>query len=208
MSSVRVPVAEFERSAASPGDWPPEGDDAPPEIAFCGRSNVGKSSLINFLLERKGLVRTSRTPGRTRLTNFFGVEILDGEARRRMRMVDLPGFGYAKVAKSERATWRPAIEAYLTGRSSLKVVVLLIDARRGVELDERELAPWIAARGARVIPVLTKSDKLAKHERPLLVTRTRKELGAQVVAVSVTEGFGRDELWRRLLRELPPPATV
>jgi GTP-binding protein len=206
MSIIRVPVAEFERSAASPGDWPPldEGAGGPPEVAFCGRSNVGKSSLINFLVERRGLVRTSRTPGRTRLTNFFQVELLDGESRLRLRLVDLPGFGYAKVAKSERATWRPAIETYLAKRSSLAAVVLLVDARRGVELDERELAPWIAARGRRVLPVITKSDQVAKHERPIVAERVSRDLGVPAVVVSVTEGFGREALWRRLLAALPP----
>ncbi|MSP59110.1 MAG: YihA family ribosome biogenesis GTP-binding protein [Myxococcales bacterium] len=199
---MRVPVADFERSAAAPTDWPPE-EEGLPEVAFCGRSNVGKSSLINFLVDRKGLVRVSRTPGRTRLVNFFQVELLDGETRRRVRLVDLPGFGYAKVSKTERATWRPGIEAYLGKRGALRAVALLVDARRDVEIDERELAPWIAARGVRVIPVITKADKLSKHERPLAADKLRRTLGSAPVLVSATEGFGREELWRRLLAALP-----
>ncbi len=205
MDTVRIALAEYERSAASPADLPGPPDEGPPpaEIAFCGRSNVGKSSLINFLVERKGLVRTSRTPGRTRLTNFFRVELLVGGARRSLRLVDLPGFGYAKVSKDERATWRPAIEAYLAGRAQLAVVALLVDARRGPELDERELAPWIAAHGKRVVAAITKSDQVPKHERPLLAARVRKELAAPAVVVSVNDQIGRDELWSRLLAALP-----
>jgi GTP-binding protein len=198
---IKVPVAEYERSAAAPADWPAE---ELPEVAFCGRSNVGKSSLINQLVDRRGLVRTSRTPGRTRLTNFFRVEVIEaGGARRAMRMVDLPGFGYAKVSKAERATWRPAIEAYLGQRRPLAVVALLVDARRGVELDEQELAPWIARRGVAVIPVVTKCDKLAKHERGLAADRVRKALGAAPVLSSAEKGEGREELWKRILAVLP-----
>ncbi len=195
---VRIASAEFERSAAAPGDWPAV-DPEWPEVAFCGRSNVGKSSLMNFLVERKGLARVSRTPGRTRLTNFFKVEIVDGERRRKLRLVDLPGFGYAQVSKSERATWRPAIEAYLARRDGLRAVVLLVDARRGPELDERELAPWIARRGVAVVPVLTKADKLAKHERRLAADAAARTLAARPVLTSAEKNEGRDELWRRLL---------
>jgi GTP-binding protein len=198
----RVVVADYERSCASAADWPPASADDPPEVAFCGRSNVGKSSLINLLVERKGLVRTSRTPGRTRLANFFKIELLDGEMRKSLRLVDLPGFGYAKVSKSERATWRPAIEEYLGGRRELAAVVLLVDARRSVEIDERELAPWLVRRGVQVIPVVTKIDKLPKHERPLLASAVKKDLGIAPVLASAETGDGRDELWRRLLAAL------
>lgn len=198
---VRIASAEFERSAAAPGDWPPA-DPAWPEVAFCGRSNVGKSSLLNYLVERKGLARVSRTPGRTRLTNFFKIELYDGAVRRALRLVDLPGFGYAQVSKQERATWRPAIEAYLGGRDGLRAVVLLLDARRGPELDERELGPWIARRGVRVIPVLTKADKLPKHERRLTAAEVAQALAARPVLTSADAREGADELWRRILAAL------
>jgi GTP-binding protein len=196
---MRVVSAEFMKSAERPEQWPPAG---PPELAFVGRSNSGKSSLLNMLVGRKGLARTSQTPGRTRLINFFHVVLAeDGDARRELVLVDLPGFGYARVAREERSTWRPAVERYLADRTTLAAVALLMDARRGAELDERELAPWIAsaAHGVTVVPVLTKIDKLAKHERRLAVDRTLSTLGMRPIATSATSGEGRDELWRRLL---------
>ena len=194
---TRVPVAEFVKSAFDPADWPPAGS----EIAFAGRSNVGKSSLMNTLLERRGLVKTSSTPGRTRLLNFFAVEVIpDGGARTALSLADLPGFGYAKVSKVERATWRPALESYLEGRMPLVAVALLIDARRGAEIDETELAPWIASQGVHVVPVLTKADKLPKHERRPAAERLHAAMQQRPVVFSALSGEGRDELWTRLLR--------
>jgi GTP-binding protein len=193
---MRVVEAEFLRSGTGPDDgagWPEEG---PPEIAFCGRSNVGKSSLLGALTGRRGLVRTSSTPGRTRLINFFRIVV--GGERRELRFVDLPGFGYAKVAKSERAGWRAFVERYLGHRPSLKVCVLLVDARRGAELDETELARWLRELGVHVLPVVTKADKLAKHERRPAAERVKKQLGAAPVLVSATDGTGVDEVWRRV----------
>jgi GTP-binding protein len=195
----QVARADYERSCASPADWPEAG---PPEVALCGRSNVGKSTLLNLLASRRGLARVSGTPGRTRLINFFLLELVEGGARRTVRLVDLPGFGYAKVSKQERSTWRPAIERYLADRAPLKAVALLVDARRGAELDERELAPWIARRGVAVVPVLTKSDRLAKHERKLAAEAASRALGAKAVLTAAERGEGRADLWRRLLAAL------
>ena len=211
---AKIIRADFETSAADPGGWP---DDAPssttdggtvPEIAFVGRSNVGKSSLLNVLAERRGLARTSRDPGRTRLVNFFRVEIDEKGSRFEMRFVDLPGFGYAKVSKTERATWRPAIEKYLEQRRSLAGVVLLVDARRipsnkeeetDALIDERELLPWIASRGVKVVPVITKADKLAKHERAIAADRLKRLIGATPLLFSALSGEGRDRLLDRLI---------
>ncbi len=194
-----VTLAEFERSAQSPKDWPLA---SAPEIAFCGRSNVGKSSLINLLCARTGLARTSRTPGRTRLTNFFRVELLEPGKRTTLRLVDLPGFGYAKVSKTERSTWRPAVERYLSDRSTLTAVVLLLDPRRGVPEEELELGHWLMARGLRLIPVLTKSDQVAKHERKLVVQTVAHAFGVTPVVASALKREGRDELWRALSQGL------
>ena len=209
---TKIAGSEFEISAAEPAGWPADG---PPEIAFVGRSNVGKSSLLNVMAQRKGLARTSREPGRTRLTNFFRINILDDAgAPREVRFVDLPGFGYAKVSKTERATWRPAIERYLSHRKTLVAVALLVDARRipdkggdpaDVE-EETDLARWIAERGVRVVVVVTKSDKLAKHERNLVAERARKLFASPPVLFSAETGEGRDKLWTRLLAQ--PPAST
>src|SRR5262249_54349145 len=156
--------AQFLRSATGPSDgagWP---DDGVLEIAFAGRSNVGKSTLLNALAQRRGLGRVSATPGRTRLINFFQLRIDAGAGPREVRFVDLPGYGYAKVSKSERKEWLGFVEAYLGHRKELRACVLIMDARRGAELDETELARWLGERGVRVIAAVTKADKLAKHE--------------------------------------------
>jgi GTP-binding protein len=195
---MHVIAAEFLMSGTDPtagAGWPPEG---PPEIAFVGRSNVGKSSLLQALMQRKGLVRISRTPGRTRLINFFRVAVED-RGPLELRLVDLPGFGYAKVSKEERKGWFEFVEKYLAHRASLKACVLLIDGRRGAELDETELEKWLSARGVSVLPVLTKADKLAKHERKPAAERVRQALGRAPLIVSATEGSGVEDLWRRLL---------
>jgi GTP-binding protein len=197
---MKVFSAEFLRSGTGPTDgagWPDEG---PPEIAFAGRSNVGKSSLLAALMQRKGLVRVSSTPGRTRLINFFRVVI---EGDRELRLVDLPGFGYAKVSKEERKGWFDFVEKYLGHRPSLRACVLIVDARRGAELDETELYRWLTERGVQVIAVATKADKLAKHERKPAAEKIRQALGQSPLIVSSTENTGLDELWRRLEKSLP-----
>ena len=166
---MRVVEAEFLSSGTDdPAGWPEEG---PPEIAFIGRSNVGKSTLLGALLQRKGLVRVSATPGRTRLVNFFRCLVDDRGHRMELRLVDLPGFGYAKVAKSERDAWRPFVERYLGARATLKAGVILVDARREptreetLFFSESEIAGWLSGRGVAVLPVLTKADQFRKHER-------------------------------------------
>jgi len=199
---MKVLSAEFLRSGTGPTDgagWPDEG---PPEIAFAGRSNVGKSSLLAALMQRKGLVRVSSTPGRTRLINFFAVEL---EGERALRLVDLPGFGYAKVSKEERQGWFDFVEKYLGHRATLKACVLIVDARRGAELDETELQRWLEARGVRVIVVATKADKLAKHERKPAAEKIKRALGHAPAVVSAIDGTGVDDLWRRLIIALDGP---
>ncbi|MGH7337406.1 MAG: ribosome biogenesis GTP-binding protein YihA/YsxC [Myxococcota bacterium] len=138
-SQARVTTAELLTSAASVSGFPAPG---PPEIAFLGRSNVGKSSLLNALVGRRALARTSGTPGKTRLLNWFRVV----RGGRELWLVDLPGYGYAKVAKTERADWKRWIEAYLGSRRTLRLAVLLQDLRRDPGEDERLLLEWLAER--------------------------------------------------------------
>ena len=130
---MKITSAEFVTSATKPSQYPPEGL---PEIAFAGRSNVGKSSLINVLVNRKRLVKTSSTPGRTQLVNFF--DINDS-----INFVDLPGYGYAKVPASVRKKWGPMIETYLSGRNTLKGVVVIMDIRRTPREEEQNLIDWL-----------------------------------------------------------------
>jgi GTP-binding protein len=196
---MKVLDAQFLLSAAERSvgvGWP---DDATPEIAFAGRSNVGKSTLLQALMQRKGLVRISSTPGRTRLINFFRV-VIEAEPgqREELRFVDLPGYGYAKVSKAEREKWLPFVAQYLGERPSLRVVVLLVDPRRDVGLDETEIVKYVQARGVLVQAVMTKADKLSKHERKPLLEKCKRALGVPTIAVSATDGDGVDELWRRL----------
>jgi GTP-binding protein len=154
-------------------------------------------------MQRRGLVRVSSTPGRTRLINFFKVAIAPeggrGPADRQpLYLVDLPGYGYAKVSKEEREKWLPFVDQYLSERGSLKVLVLLVDPRRDIGLDETEIVKYVAARGVFVIAVMTKADKLAKHERKPALEKMKRALGLPLLAVSATDGDGVDELWRRI----------
>ncbi len=149
-----VPQAEFIKSATAPQHFP---QTDMPEIAFVGRSNVGKSSLLNTLVGRKKLAHISSTPGKTRHINFYRI---DG----RYHFVDLPGYGYAKVSKTEREAWRKSIESYLTGRRQLKLVVSLIDIRHEPTRLDRELIEWLDQLGLPFVIVLTKSDKIGKGE--------------------------------------------
>jgi GTP-binding protein len=184
--------ATFLKSAAAPKDFPPDGA---PELAIVGRSNVGKSSVINAMLGSP-LARTSRTPGRTRLLNWFDVA-----TKPPIRLVDLPGYGYAAVGAAVRGSWRPLIESYLTTRESLAGVVLLIDARRGAQDEELDFVPWLAEQGVPVVVALTKCDKLSKHERPIEIAKAKRTLDLRrpPLAVSALTNDGIDELWRAVL---------
>src|SRR3954468_10914556 len=194
MNKVR---AHFLTSAAQPSDFPPP---SLPEVAVVGRSNVGKSSLINALVGQPGLARTSRTPGRTRLVNWFAIE-------ERFHLVDLPGYGYAAVSQATRESWRPLIERYLAERTSLAGVLLLIDIRRGVQDEELDFVPWLAERAMPVVVALTKADKLAKNKRTLEVRRARQALGLgrDPIAVSALGGDGVEPLWRAVVQLIAPP---
>ena len=204
---IKVIAAEHE-AAASKLDQVP----APraPEIAFAGRSNVGKSSLLNMVLSRKGRARTSNTPGRTRQIHLFGATVerekkgADGEpAKERLDLVlvDLPGYGYAKVSKSESASWRPLIEGFLRARPVLRALVVLVDIRRGVEEEERDLLEFMAKvrPDVRVLIVATKVDKLSLSARKPAIRKLGEAAGLRVLGVSAETGLGREEVWGAVL---------
>ncbi len=170
---------------------------AHPEIAFAGRSNVGKSSLINSLVGRKKLVRTSSKPGATRGINFFRVSLRGGGV---LDLVDLPGYGYAQRSKAERLSWGPLIEGFLETRVGLRGVVLIVDARRGIEDDDLELIEYLEAHELPVFLVATKIDKLPAHQRKLAAEAVKRAAGRRVFAYSAETGEGRDALSRALLK--------
>ncbi|HLU65292.1 MAG TPA: ribosome biogenesis GTP-binding protein YihA/YsxC [Kofleriaceae bacterium] len=193
---MRARRAEFVTSASAPGGFPrPE----LPEFAFAGRSNVGKSSLLNALVGVAGLARTSRTPGRTRLLNWFRVEPPTGKP---VAFVDLPGYGYAKVSRDMRQAWQPLVESYLTAGRDLRGVFVLVDARRGADREERELIDYLTGLNVPAQVVLTKADKLPKSKRKPAAAAARRELGLprDPILASAPEREGLADLWRVIAR--------
>lgn len=191
LNTMIIHSAKFICSAVTPDQYPP--DDLP-EVAFAGRSNVGKSSLINKILNRKKLVRTSKTPGRTQLLNFFEINEV-------WRFVDLPGYGYAKVPVEVQKRWRPMVESYLTTRANMRGMVWLLDIRREVSKEDLTLWDWLQAKQVKVIIVITKADKLSKNKRNKQAASIAKSLGRkaqELIQFSATSGEGRDEIWQAL----------
>jgi GTP-binding protein len=186
---MKVVNAEFLKSAFQEADWP---RDAKPEIAFLGRSNVGKSSLINSLLRVRGLARTSSTPGRTQSLNFF-------EINNQFRFVDFPGFGYARVPKEIKSSWGEMATSYLAKRLQLVLSIQIVDSRHEPTKQDLQLHEWLAESNKPRLVVATKSDKLSNNE-------LKKNLGHiahvlnddSVMAFSAKSGRGRDELWRAI----------
>lgn len=179
---------EFLGGMASVAGWRPE--STLPEVAFAGRSNVGKSSLLNALLRRRAAARVSKTPGRTREINFFRVNDA-------FVLVDLPGYGYARVARERRAEWRPLIEGYLRTSANLRGLVLLLDSRREPSDDDRAMLSYLAENETPVLVAITKMDKFgskAGRERVNAIVAALELDADQVVPVSAETGVGRDEL--------------
>jgi GTP-binding protein len=181
--------AEHIISAARPDQFPPE---SLPEIAFLGRSNVGKSSLLNCLTGKKGLAYTSSRPGCTQLINFFRI---NGE----MHFVDLPGYGYARVPLEVKARWKSLIESYLLNRNSLKTAVVLLDSRRGWMETDLELKSWLEFQNIPYVVVATKFDKLNQKEQHRSLTSISKELsGSELFPFSAVTGRGAREIWQAI----------
>lgn len=181
-----------------------------PEIAVAGRSNVGKSTLLNRLAQRKGLARTSKTPGRTRGMVFFELDVVNAGQAVALSLVDLPGYGYAQVAKTERQSWQGLIEGYVEGRATLGLVIVLVDARRGLEDEEVQLCTWLASLGKSFQIVFTKADKLSATERGRLKssarTAPRSTGGRAPLFVSGETGENVAVLWQILLAAAVPSA--
>lgn len=183
---MKISSAEFVKSAFNKSHWTADGL---PEIAFLGRSNVGKSSLLNSLLSRKALARTSNTPGRTQSINYF----LINEA---FYFVDLPGYGYAKVSKSMRADWGTMAEEYLSQRDELVLAIQLIDARHEPTALDRQLNEWLIANEKDFIVVATKSDKLSKNDLQKQLKLIGNSLeGSRAIPYSSITRVGRDQVW-------------
>lgn len=197
---MTIKHAEFILSAASAAQLPRDGL---PQIAFCGRSNVGKSSLINSLLNRRGLAKTSNTPGKTRLLNFFRMTPA-GSLYPPFYFVDLPGYGYAKVSQNEREEWRRLIESYLEKNAKLSGVLALIDSRHGPQESDLDLLAWLSHVRRPVAVVATKADKLSnsqRNQRQHEITAALQPLPvSNLIFYSAITALGRKELWQQIQR--------
>jgi GTP-binding protein len=207
---IQVVSAEFLRTATRPQEWP---QGPAPEVAFVGRSNVGKSSMLNALTRHKGLARVSNTPGRTRALQFFDVSYRPTAAARprALRFCDLPGDGYAKVSKAERDRWAGMIEDYLRGRDVLKAVVLIVDARHPPSESDLDAAAFLRSAGRPVLVAATKVDKLTRNERTgslAAVERAFELTRGAAVPFSAVEGTGAEALWTRLAAIAEEPAVA
>ncbi|MFQ5883005.1 MAG: ribosome biogenesis GTP-binding protein YihA/YsxC [Candidatus Methylomirabilales bacterium] len=193
---MKVTSAEFVGSATDPRDFP---RDRRPEIAFAGRSNVGKSSLLNRLLGRRRLARVSGTPGRTQSINFYRV---NGT----FYFVDLPGYGYARVSERIRRSWAPMIETYFRGREVLRAVVMIVDARHPPTSLDQQMRAWLQAERIPHLAVLTKVDKVNRGARRRSREITAAALGIrspeEVLLLSAVTGEGERELWQQLAQYL------
>jgi GTP-binding protein len=197
--SFKVVDATFVTTATRPEQYPRE---PVPEVAFVGRSNVGKSSMINALAHRKKLVRVSNTPGRTRTLNFFDVTLEHKATRKKLRLCDLPGYGFAKVSKAERQQWQDMISTYLSERHTLRVVVTIIDAEIGPTPDDLQMLDLLQDMPPRILVVATKIDRLGKAARRPRLDSVAKQLEVPrdaVLGFSATDGLGVDEVWGTLL---------
>ncbi len=191
---------EFLGGMASVDGWRPE--SALPEIAFAGRSNVGKSSLLNRLIHRKKFARVSNTPGRTREVNFFRVNDA-------FILVDLPGYGYARVSKEQRAEWRPLIEGFIRRSAQLRGIVLLIDVRHDPTKDDRQMLDFLSEVGVPTVVVLTKVDKLTVKQRSVQTAAIARDLALdaeQIITFSAVTGEGRNDLAEAVEQLLAQPS--
>jgi GTP-binding protein len=186
---MRITSAEFVTSAVTPVQYPA---DTGPEVAFVGRSNVGKSSLINTLLNRRGLAKTSGTPGKTRTINFFRVN-------GKLGFVDLPGYGFAQVSRTERAAWGPMVEQFFRTRQRLEGVVHLIDVRHAPTAEDQRTRAWLLQWQRPLLVVATKVDKIGRPQRSShlqpIAERLSLDADAPILVFSAQTGEGREDIW-------------
>lgn len=187
-----IKKAEIIMTAVKPSQYPEANS---PEIALAGRSNVGKSSMINTLINRKKLARTSGQPGKTQTLNFYNIND-------QFRFVDLPGYGYARVSRSEREKWGEMINKYLTERKCLKEVIMLLDIRHSPGEHDKMMYDWIISIGFKGIIVATKADKLSKNQIAKQVSVIAKELGVEdrsmILPFSATKKLNKDKVWNTI----------
>lgn len=196
---IKVLNAEFVTTATRLEEYPRH---PVPEVAFVGRSNVGKSSMINTLTHRKKLVRVSNTPGRTKTLNFFDVAVEHSAKKRVLRLCDLPGYGFAKVSKDERLAWDRMIDQYLKNRHTLKLVVSIIDGEVGPTPDDVEMLDFLQDKPPAILVVATKLDRLGKSARKPRLDAIQKQLELPpggLIGFSSVEKIGHEEVWRALL---------
>ena len=191
---MRIVETKLISSAGKLDKLPPEG---PPEVAFAGRSNVGKSSLLNALTGRKNLFKVSQTPGRTRTIVHVDARLTSNA---HIYLVDLPGYGFAKVARQAKKAWANLMESYLQERTTLHLVVLLVDVRRGPEQEEADLIDFLEENGVPAILVATKLDRVRKGRQQAELNQLQKELGIDVIGTSALKKTGIDQLEKVILR--------
>jgi GTP-binding protein len=199
---MKVTQAEFIISAVGPNQYP---QDALPEIALAGRSNVGKSSLINKMINRRNLARTSSKPGKTQTLNYYLIN-------KEIYFVDLPGYGFARVSKEQKAQWGKFIERYLTEREPLKAVIQLVDLRHPPSKDDVSMFEWLTHIGIPVIVVTTKADKIPRGKWQKHLKVIKDDLGATastpMILFSSETGEGKDKLWGEILRHVGSGETL